>query len=392
MRVDVGSLATVNALARSGAERGARALTSLTNVETRVDLTDVTFQPRSSLVESVADGEYVGVHVGFEGGLSGRTALAFDRESASAVAKLLVPGEAGDDLAQSGLMEVGNILVSGFIDEWANHLGRSINLRPPSFVEASGARVFPPAVREGDPDEQIVSFHADLATVDEAVDVDVYVVPGREALGTILGAGDGENPLAVRTLSAFAALTQRGAERAAETTSAMTGIETDVDVFRFSAVPVEDVPSRLGDDRYVGTVFGLEGTPSGYFAVLFDAASSDHVVEALVPLEDPDPELRESAVKELGNVVTSGFVDGWANALGGTVEHTPPDYVDDFGDAILSPLAGRLGQSQEVAFVLDSIVGTPDESVNCELIALPEADSFQRALDSFPIDAALDQQ
>lgn len=393
MRVDLGSLATVNSMARSGAERGAAALSRLTSVETRVSVSAVTLQSRASIVESFGDREYVGVHVGFDGGLSGRTALAFDRDSAGAVAQMLVPGASeGTELAKSGLEEVGNILVSGFIDEWANHLGQSIHLEPPSFVTATGASVLPEATRAGDPNEQIVTFHADLSTVDESVDVSVYVVPGKEALATVLGEGNGQNWTAVRTLSTFAEMTERGAEAAAETTSTMTGIETDVDVFRLAAVPVEDVPARLGDERYVGTVFTLTGTPSGYFALLIGADSIGSVVDALVPLEDPGPELRESAVKELGNVVTSGFIDGWANTLETTVEHSPPEYVDDYGSAILSPLASRLGESQDVAFVLDSSVGTDDESINCEMLALPEAESFQRALDGLPADAVVDER
>ncbi|WP_369011397.1 chemotaxis protein CheC, partial [Escherichia ruysiae] len=73
-------------------------------------------------------------------------------------------------------------------------------------------------------------------------------------------------------------------------------------------------------------------------------------------------EMGESAIQELGNIMTSGFIDSWANVLQTSINHTPPQLVHDLGTSILSPIAGRLGQSQEYAFLMDSAVRTDGDA------------------------------
>ena len=98
--------------------------------------------------------------------------------------------------------------------------------------------------------------------------------------------------------------------------------------------------------------------------------------------------MHRSAIREIGNLMTSGFVDGWANALGSTTEISPPELVNDDGPAIVNALAARLGRDQEYAFVHDSSIVTPDEEINCDLYALPDEAELRRALDRLAIDDA----
>jgi chemotaxis protein CheY-P-specific phosphatase CheC len=84
--------------------------------------------------------------------------------------------------------------------------------------------------------------------------------------------------------------------------------------------------------------------------------------------------------------MTSGFIDGWANVLQTSIDHTPPELVHDLGTAILSPIAGRLGQSQEYAFLMDSTVVTPEGEFNCEIYAIPDEQKLKEALDSLLIE------
>jgi chemotaxis protein CheY-P-specific phosphatase CheC len=395
MRVDIQSLGTYNRLAQEGAEHAAASLTQMTGIETYVDVTNVTLMSKRDVEDVFGGTEFVGVQIGLDGGLSGETALAFDRASAASIVDVLVPGaSAGDDdafdeMARSGVKEIGNIMMGGFVDGWADYLSTSVDMTPPSYVERDGTDVLPNGALDRADEEHVFVFESQMTAVDERIDAYIYMLPEYGAFAKMLEASDDhEDAVPMDKLTVFDEMTRQGAERAAENVSSMTGIETDVDVSRLSFVPIEDVPNTARDEVYVGTVMEFTGTPGGYLAILFDEPSARTIVDATVPmaLDDPLGDMGESAIEEMGNIMTSGFIDGWANVLQTSIDHTPPELVHDLGTAILSPIAGRLGQSQEYAFLMDSTVVTPEGEFNCEIYAIPDERKLKEALDSLLVE------
>jgi chemotaxis protein CheY-P-specific phosphatase CheC len=395
MRVDIQSLGTYNRLAQEGAEHAASSLTGMTGIETYVDVTNVTLMSKRDVEDVFGGTEFVGVQIGLGGGLSGETALAFDRESAASIVDVLVPGATAgdddefDDMARSGINEIGNIMMGGFVDGWADYLSTSVDMTPPTYVERDGTDVLPEGALDRAEEEHVFVFESQMTAVDEEIDAYIYMLPEYGAFAEMLEASDDhENAIPMDKLTVFDEMTRQGAERAAENVSSMTGIETDVDVSRLSFVPIEDVPNTTRDEVYLGTVMEFKGTPGGYLAILFDEPSARTIVDATVPMELDEPlgDMGESAIQEMGNIMTSGFIDGWANVLQTSIDHTPPELVHDLGTAILSPIAGRLGQSQEYAFLMDSTVVTPEGEFNCEIYAIPDEQKLKEALDALLVE------
>jgi chemotaxis protein CheC len=172
-----------------------------------------------------------------------------------------------------------------------------------------------------------------------------------------------------------------GAEQASADISAMTGTDTVVDVSRLSFVPIEGVPMQLDDSTRVGVVLEFMGVPSGYIAILFDEASSEQIASALLPGSEADEAMRQSAIQEIGNIITSGFLDGWANRLETTIEISPPKFVHDLGPAIIDPLATELAQAQDYAFLIDSTIRTDADEFTCDIYALPNQVELRQALE-----------
>jgi chemotaxis protein CheY-P-specific phosphatase CheC len=395
MKVDIQSLGTYNRLAQEGAEQAASSLTQMTGIETFVDVTNVTLMSRQDVEDVFGGTDFVGVQIGLDGGLSGETALAFDRSSATSIVDVLVPGASAgdggefDDMAKSGVEEIGNIMMGGFLDGWADYLETSVDMTPPTYVERAGTDVLPDGALEQADEEHIFVFESRMRAIDQEIDAYIYMLPEYGAFAEMLAAGeDHEDAIPLDKLTVFDEMTRQGAGRAAENVSSMTGIQTDVDVSRLSFIPIEDVPNTVSDETYVGVVMEFKGTPGGYLAILFDEPSARTIVDATVPmdLDDPLGEMGESAIQELGNIMTSGFIDGWANVLETSIDHTPPELVHDLGTAILSPIAGRLGQSQEYAFLMDSAVVTPEGEFNCEIYAIPDERKLKEALDELLVE------
>jgi chemotaxis protein CheC len=102
---------------------------------------------------------------------------------------------------------------------------------------------------------------------------------------------------------------------------------------------------------------------------------------------EADAAMQQSAIQEIGNIVTSGFIDGWANALETTIDISPPTYVDDIGSAIIDPLATELAQAQEYAFLIDSAIRTQNDEFTCDIYALPNEAELREALDHLAAEA-----
>ncbi|MFC5366685.1 chemotaxis protein CheC [Salinirubrum litoreum] len=476
MDIDLQSLERYNRLARVGAERAATSLSELLGVETVVDVTRVSLvspeSARRSLIEtvgstsrsrtsgphrtddsgtdgtngtdgvsggdgvsgedgasrSVADdrrdggrsetsgdtGEPTCVGITLEGGISGRALLGLDESSRDRLVYEFLPSVVGSSdpaHAAGGVVEVGNIVLRGFVDGWADHLGTSVDTTPPRQVD--------PRSLDGESassgiEEFVFLFESELRAVDADVRFDVCMLPDYATLTTLVGGATGLTgpTVSLRRLRQFRAVVERGTDRASDDIAAMTGFETDVDVDRFSFLPITETPNHVAPGRRVGTVFHFDGPPSGYAVLLLSEQSAARVADELLSgsasvagdspagrssesrRRGPDSTdetgltaLERSAVGEFGTVVTSGFVDGWADVFESEIDLSPPQVVEDDGRSILSPIAGRLARRQSYAFVLD--IGVEPDRVRWGGDVREPADEIDFRLSIFPEETKL---
>jgi chemotaxis protein CheY-P-specific phosphatase CheC len=190
-------------------------------------------------------------------------------------------------------------------------------------------------------------------------------------------------------LSVFSDLTREGTTAAADRVSQMTGIETETEIAGVSFTPIDDISGELEEGEYVGTTVEFEGTPSGHLVILFREASAANIAEAMMPME-PEGEgltaMHESAIEELCNIMTSGFIDGWANVLQTAVEHTPPEYVDNMDMALMEIVTEQLGPFQTHAYTIESRMKTDEIEFDCEIHALPNEAELGQALESLMLE------
>lgn len=388
MNLDVQSLRTFSRLAHSGAEKAAGSVTTLAGIDTYVNVTKVELGTKADVENEFAEADLVSVDIGFDGGLDGRTVLAFSPESAERLVDALMPGigatDADGELAASSLKEVANIMLGGFIDGWADYLDTSIDITTPTYVDEDGGGPLEGVEADGfehDETERILVFRNQLEAADDAIGFDLYMIPTPASIQTIVEASGDGGALPVESFAAFSEMIDDGATQASDDITAMTGIETDVEVSRLSFVPIEGVPMSLTDAVRRGVVLEFSGMPSGYIAILFDEPSAESIASSLLPGMEADEAMRQSAIQEIGNIVTSGFLDGWANTLETTIEISPPEHVHDIGSAIVDPLATDLAQSQEYAFLIDSTIRTDDDEFTCDIYALPDETELRKALE-----------
>ena len=394
MRVDVHALETFNRLAHEGATEATSSMAAMTGIDATVDVTKISLIDRADVGDELGSKSYAGVQFDFDGALSGETVLVFERSQTDEIVESMMPGASADEsMAQSAIEEIGNIMMSGFIDGWAEYLGASIEHTPPGYIEGTSRDVLPEETTATGVREQVFVFRSEIEWEGESVNFFIYMLPEYDSIATLLGehAGEADDAIPIDKLAVFNQMTQRGTAKAAANVAQMSGIETDAEVTQISFVPIEDVPKQFSDETYVGTAVEFTGAPSGFLLVLFDEQSAITVAEALMPVEVDSPGLTEQhklAIEELGNIMTSGFVDGWANVLEQTVDHTPPRLVHDMGRAIIDPLAAQLGQHQQHAFVIDSVMRTEELEFTSEIHALPNESELRSALEDLDVERA----
>lgn len=390
MRVEVDALGKFNQLAHEGSERAAHSLGQLTGVLPTVEATSIDLLRHGDIVADLQNKELVGITTEFSGGITGTALLVFNYAGAKTLAKNL-PGGVDDEIdVEPRLTEVGNIMMSGFIDGWADHLQRTIDQEPPSYLAGSGTEVLPDRIPLDRTFEQVLTVNSIFETPGAAVETSAYIFLEHESFESVLveDFADESTPVPLDKLQVFSQMASKGGETAGENITMMTGIDTTINISRMSFLRVEDLTARLGDDRQVGVVVELTGLPNGYVLVLFDESSASTVAEAMGAgaVDGTFGSMQQSAIEEVCNIMISGFIDGWANVLGTSNQHTPPEFVHDFASAIADPIMVDFAIEQEYAFVFDTLVQTTGEAIKCQIFALPKEQELQQALQELSLD------
>ncbi|CAI49650.1 taxis cluster protein CheC [Natronomonas pharaonis DSM 2160] len=387
MRIAINQLEEYNYLASRGAKQAARALSQMTGIKMRHEVTGVSLVSDEALADIFTGQKYVGVQVGLSGGIAGETVLIFDPNSAGRLRKRLQSRGGESTLAGGAFAELGNIMIGGFIDGWADHLGTEVDMTPPTYIEAAGTRILPPITRRDAEEYGVFLFESRLQAVNHDLSVPIYLIPEYSEFVKLLRAQPSGLAVPAEKLTVFNGFADQSARRASQQISQLTGLRTDVTVSQLRFISFSDISSEVGTNEYVSVVFELTGRPSGYFVVMFSEDSASRVASAMLPGGvDPDNGgMMQEAIKELGNIVTSGFIDGWANTLQSSIEHSPPEYIEDSGSNIIETVQRRLSDQQEYAFTIDTTITIDNRQAEVQLYVLPDTRELAEALSALPV-------
>ncbi|MDH5021168.1 chemotaxis protein CheC [Halobacterium rubrum] len=360
MRVDLDAVASFSRTGDEGGQRAADSLETLTGIPATCELT------RTTLVDADGLASFLGtsserITVAFDGALAGRAVLSFDEAFADHVADELGVG------AEAALPEVANILTSGFVDAWAADDEDTIEIQPPERVGDEQQVVQDAAIV----DDCAFVFESRVVLSGTRGTCRFAVLPDVDSFGSYVTEADTEFSLA--DLAAHIRVASVSADAVSSHLEAMTGVDATLVESHVDFVPVERVPSLLGDAAYEGAIFESEGVVDSVIAILFDEADPGAVAALL--LDDPDAgsEMAESAVAELGNITASGFLDEWANALETTIDISTPSHVRDAGAAVLDTVAAAYGERADTIAVVNATIELgPD--VTCRVCTFPSPD------------------
>lgn len=181
-------------------------------------------------------------------------------------------------------------------------------------------------------------------------------------------------------------IAKEGARNVASNLSQMLGIDVEMKVAKIEFVDLGDLPETIGDEEIVGVYLMFNGMVSGFLVVLFPTYSAKKIANLLLQGigengGDDFSEMDISAISEVGNIITSSFIDGWANVLKSKIDISTPQTVHDLGSAVIDPVLIEIGRDFDNAFVFNSLIHARNEDIKCEIYVFPELNRLMEAIE-----------
>ena len=183
----------------------------------------------------------------------------------------------------------------------------------------------------------------------------------------------------IRKLSFINEMAKVGTNGVADNMSKLTGENAQMEVTKTNFIDIDDIGSQLDSGKRVGVRVRLLDPPHGHILILFPEASAKKITAIMLrdvvdDISDVSGKMARSAVEEMGNMMASGFIDGWADVLGRAIDIAAPQLVyAQTGDVVTR--TANLG-NDDLALFFDSDLTVPSYQIEAEIYAFPELAEF----------------
>lgn len=187
-------LDTLREIGNIGTGNAATALGELLDREVRITLAEVRIMEYNEAIDWIGGPEVVtaGVLVGMGGQMSGVVLAVQQLEFINLVLEAMLDTRVGDyseldEMHQSALIEVGNILMSTFINALSRLSGVAVNLTVPAFtVDMQGAILTVPMAMYGGTSDYLLTIGGDFVCDNKEVPCHLLLSPDVRSLNFLL--------------------------------------------------------------------------------------------------------------------------------------------------------------------------------------------------------------
>jgi chemotaxis protein CheC len=181
-------------------------------------------------------------------------------------------------------------------------------------------------------------------------------------------------------LDALRELANIGSGTASTALSSMLGRSVDISVPQAFVLPMADAVGAIGDPEAeaTGVVLGVVGDMPAAVLLLFGPGDARLMCSLLGV--DADSEIGESALKEIGNIVGTSYVNALAEMTGMALEPTPPASATDMLGAIVETVLAQNAAAGDVALLLDSELVVEGEDCSVSFLLVPDQGGIEQLL------------
>jgi chemotaxis protein CheC len=173
-----------------------------------------------------------------------------------------------------------------------------------------------------------------------------------------------------------------GASRAATSLSQMIGATIRLEVPSVHVVPINTVPGILGGPEkvMVGVYQAMEGEAEGHILFLLPHDRIEYLLHMMlkrpVDISDGVDEMMQSALTEIGNILSSSYMNALSQFCKLTMRLTPPALAIDMAGALIDVILIQLSASGNLALVIETNFFQGDRALEGYFFILPDPDSL----------------
>lgn len=172
-----------------------------------------------------------------------------------------------------------------------------------------------------------------------------------------------------------------GAGNAATALSQILSKRVDMTVPRARVLELTKVPELLGGEEnlVIGVYLRIFGDIQGNIMFLLPVSSAEKLVEMLLGAAEEEGvlgEISQSAITEVGNIITSSYLNALSGFSGLTVVPSTPSLAYDMAGAILSTILIELSEVSDYALLIETEFIGDGKTIDGNFFMLPDLDSL----------------
>jgi chemotaxis protein CheC len=191
-------------------------------------------------------------------------------------------------------------------------------------------------------------------------------------------------------LDALREVANIGAGHAATALSQMTQRTIMISVPEVNIVPLEEVPELLGrpDEVIAGVLMHVMGDLTGRTLLIFPEASAQAVCDILLRRPPGTTtafgDMEQSGLKEIGNILTSAYLNALSDFMGMMLVPSVPALVIDLAAAVLTTTYLNFGTERDFVFCVETSFRFEDksETLRGHFLLLPDLASLRAIFDA----------
>ncbi|MBO7374208.1 MAG: chemotaxis protein CheC [Lachnospiraceae bacterium] len=164
----------------------------------------------------------------------------------------------------------------------------------------------------------------------------------------------------------------------------MLNCKVDMSVPQVRLLDFKDVGSILGDEEQImaGVYLMVEGDITGSIMFLLEKECSKNLIAMLMgsaPSEGDLSEIEQSALKEIGNIITAAYLNSLSTLTNLKIYPSVPSLCIDMAAAILSVPAIEFGLIGDKLLLIENQFS---EGISGYFILVPDLDSYDKIFSS----------
>jgi len=172
-----------------------------------------------------------------------------------------------------------------------------------------------------------------------------------------------------------------GAGNATTALAQMLGEKVFINVPNVSLVEIDKIPSSLGGAgaTIAGRHFKILGEAKGSMVLSFKTEQAIFLADKLLGAPNDSKEIdmnRESALKELGNILASAYLTALSTFLGSTLIPSIPDFTHDTVKNVLDSVLAEVDKTMKHAVTLETEFSLPPQILGGQFLVFFEPESF----------------